>query len=105
MAVNANYVAVGVTGAIYRAPLGTALPTTTAAVLNAAFVEAGYITEDGVQETQGTQTNDIRAWQNGSIVRKVQTSHDLTYDFSFLEVNKETIAAYYGNFNDNNDKN
>jgi hypothetical protein len=95
---NANSVAVGVTGAVYRAPMGTTLPTTAAAALNAAFIELGYVSEEGIQETQGTQTNDIRAWQNGTIVRKVQTSHDLTYDLSMLEVNAETIAAYYGNF-------
>jgi hypothetical protein len=44
-------VGVAVTGLVYRAPLATAAPTTQATSLNVAFVDVGYIGEDGVTQT------------------------------------------------------
>ena len=38
-------------GAIYRAPFGSTLPTSTSATLDAAFKELGYASEDGVVNT------------------------------------------------------
>ena len=85
MALDATQVRVGVTGAVYVAPTGTTLPTDATTSLAVAFDDVGYISEDGVTETQDTDTNDIVAWQNGAVVRKIQTSHDLTYSFAMLE--------------------
>lgn len=96
----AGNVRVGVTGGIYVAPAATALPTTPSAALDGAFTEVGYLNEDGVTESQGTETNDIRAWQNGDVVRKVQTSHDLTYAFTLLETNPTSLELFYGNYDD-----
>ena len=80
----AENVRVGVTGAVYFAPAGTAVPTSVSGVLNAAFVDVGYIGEDGVSESISADTNDIKAWQNGDVVRRVQTSHDYTVSFTML---------------------
>ena len=80
-------VRVGVTGAIYFAPSGTALPTSASAALNAAFTDLGYADETGVVETQGETITNIRAWQNSAVVRKILTEHDLTYAFTALETN------------------
>lgn len=98
MATNADNVQVGATGGIYVAPVGTTLPTTAAALLAAAFDELGLINEDGVTESQGSDTTDIRAWQLGAVVRRVQSSHDLTYQFSSLETNATVLEAFYGNY-------
>lgn len=35
-------------GAVFRAPLGTTLPTDTSSALDAAFMCLGYVSEDGV---------------------------------------------------------
>lgn len=98
MTLTAANVRVGVTGSVYTAPTGTALPTTVGGALNAAFIDLGYISEDGVTTSTSTDTNDIKAWQNGDIVRKVMTSHDFTMAFTMLETNENTLAVYYGNF-------
>lgn len=93
----ASDVLVGVTGAIYGAPTGTALPTTAAAVLDGAFVEMGYISDAGIRENQALSTTNITAWQLGATVRKIQTAHDLTYAIDFMESSPAVLEAYYGN--------
>ena len=98
MATEADNVRVGVTGAIYVAPAGTALPTTSQAALNAAFEELGYMDENGVAEIINQQVTNIKAWQNSDIVRKVQTEHDVTYGFTPLETNPVVLEAFYGNY-------
>src|SRR5687767_1612212 len=98
MATVSDNVRVGVTGAVYTAPAGTALPTTAAMALNVAFVELGFLDESGVVETQGESITNIKAWQNSAVVRKILTEHDLTYAFTALETNAEVLEAYYGNY-------
>lgn len=95
---DASNVRVGVTGAVYVAPSGSTLPTGTSSAINSSFEDVGYIHEDGVTETQDTDTEDIVAWQNGATVRKIQTSHDLMYAFTMLETNDVTLKEYYGDF-------
>src|SRR5690606_30122935 len=77
---------------------GTSVPTDATSTLDAAFDELGYVTEEGVTQTINSETNDIRAWQNGDTVRKVQTSHDVTYGLTLLETNPTVLEAYYGNY-------
>lgn len=89
------------TGGVMVAPKGTTLPTgaTAATVtLDAAFVGTGYISEDGVTQSIGTDTTDIVAW-GGDTVRVIQTTHALTYQFSFLETNSDVLKLVYGDEN------
>lgn len=84
------------TGSISVAPDGTTLPTDATTSLNAAFDELGYISEDGIEESEKVSTNKIKAWQGATIVRVVQTEHELTYKFTAIETNAAVIEAYYG---------
>lgn len=94
----ASNVLVGVTGGAYVAPEGTTLPTDAATALNASFEEVGYIHEDGVTQSITTDVTDLRAWQNADVVRKLQTSHDLTFQLTMIETSDVTLATYYGNY-------
>lgn len=98
MALDATKVRVGVTGKVMFAPTGTALPTTSIATPNVAFVDVGYIGEDGVTQSIAEDSTDIKAWQDGAVVRKVQTSHDVTFTFVMIESNAASLKAYYGNY-------
>jgi hypothetical protein len=95
---SAGAVVVGVTGDVYTAALNTALPTDTDTALNAAFLPVGYLSEDGIVSSTSTDITDIKAWQNGTIVRKIQTSHDYTLAFTMLETNEKALTVYYGSF-------
>lgn len=90
-------VLVGATGKVYGGPTGTALPTTTAVALNSAFVDLGYVSDDGVTQTINAATSDIKAW-GGDTVRRVQTDHTLEYKFTFLETNPDVLTAFYTNY-------
>lgn len=97
MATAAN-VMVGVTGAVHVAPEGTAIPTDTTTALNAAFDDVGYISDAGVTQSIGETITNLKAWQNGDVVRKIQTEHDVTYQFTMIETSDVTLNEYYGNY-------
>lgn len=60
---------------------------------------AGFISEDGVTETNESETERIRAW-GGDTVRVVQTDHTVTYTWTFLESKNATVLkAVYGSDN------
>lgn len=90
---------VGVNGACYRAVAGTSLPTDNTTALAVAFKDLGYISDKGVTQKINTNSTVITAWQNGDTVRTVQTSQDLTYEFSMIETNPETLSTFYGDDN------
>ncbi|SDP09154.1 hypothetical protein SAMN04515671_2917 [Nakamurella panacisegetis] len=98
---NAKNVAIGkplATGGVLKAPLTTALPISEAAALLPAHVAVGYISDAGVTESTSTDSSSIVAW-GGDTVRKVQTSHDVTYAFEMIEVNGVSTGIYYGEAN------
>lgn len=100
MANDATKVAVAVTGSIFRAPLATAAPTSQSSALNVAFLDLGYIGEDGVTQTLPASGDStfIKAWQNGATVRTVRSAPDEfpTYQFVALETNKTVVESWAG---------
>ena len=84
-------------GVLIGATTATA-PTTAVSVL-VGFTAGGYIGEDGVTEANERSTDRIRAW-GGDTVKVVQTEHNVTYSFTFLEtLNAEVLKAVYGEDN------
>ena len=100
MALNAQNVRVAVTGGIYRAPLSTTLPTSALSSLGVEFDELGYASEEGITQSVGRDVSDIAAWQNGDVVRVVQTSHTVTYQFNLIETMDLTLETAFGNYED-----
>lgn len=88
-----------VTGAIYRAPLGTPLPTSASATLNGAFLELGYVSEDGVKNTNEPSSENIKAW-GGMTVLVVQTEKPDEWVFKLIEsLNPNVLETVYGSAN------
>lgn len=86
------------TGAILRAPLGTALPTDIETALDAAFKDSGYIGTDGLKLTPSTTTESIKDW-NGSTIRDVLAEFAATMAWTYLELSTEALKAYFGDTN------
>ena len=86
-------------GAIYRAPLGTALPTNATEALDAAFKGLGYCSDDGMTNTNTAETDAINAW-GGDKVLTIQTSKDDNFDFTLIEsLSVEVLKTVYGDKN------
>lgn len=102
MANNKSNVSAGkpkIGGAVYRAPKGTAAPTSAVATLGSAFKEMGYISSDGLTNANNASTNTIKAW-GGDPVLVVQTDKVDTLAFTLLEVlNPDVLAAVHGSGN------
>lgn len=93
---NAEQIAVAASGHISVAPIGTTLPTDPTAALDDAFVDLGYVTEDGVTFTAEPTVEDINAWQSATPVRRLVTARALTVTWQGLEWNKDTFALAFG---------
>lgn len=86
-------------GAIFRAPVGTTLPTTAVAELDSAFVGLGFVSEDGVTNDAGVTTNAVRSW-GGDVVLTTQESRNDTYSMTLIEaLSTEVLKTFYGDDN------
>lgn len=86
-------------GYIYRAPLGTTLPTDAVTALNAAFKCLGYISEDGVTNSNETDNETIKDW-NGDVVIQVSTGKTDTWSMTLIEaMNVEVLKVAFGDDN------
>lgn len=99
---NASLVTVGkprTGGSVFRAPLGTTVPTNATEQLNVAFKDLGFISEDGLKNANTRTSENIRDW-GGSIVATPQTEKDDTWALTFIETkNTEVLKAVYGDSN------
>jgi hypothetical protein len=95
MALDSTKVRAAVSGAVSVGPTTAAAPTGTGGTLTG-FVDLGYISDAGVTESRSRDTNDIRAWQGGALVRTLVTSGTLTYQFVMIETKLDTVKLFYG---------
>ena len=88
-----------ITGSIYRAPLGTTMPTDAASELDEAFKELGYLSDAGLVNSNSMETSDIKAW-GGNVVLTTETSKADTFKFNLIEaLNVEVLKTVYGDDN------
>lgn len=88
-----------VAGAVYRAPKGTTLPTDATTALAAAFDDMGYISEDGVTNSNSPDTEKIKAWGGQTVLVVVNEKPD-SFKLTFLEaLNANVLETVYGEAN------
>jgi hypothetical protein len=83
-------------GAIFRAPLGTALPTSETAALNAAFVSQGHVSTDGFTRTIEKAYAAQMAW-GGQEVGKNRTELAVSAGFALLQtIDADVLETVFG---------
>lgn len=86
-------------GALFTAPKGSALPTDASSDLGTDFVSVGYISEDGVTNANSTTTESIKAW-GGDTVLNILTEKEDTFSFTMIEtLNVEAMKVAFGTDN------
>lgn len=86
-------------GALFWAPAGTALPTDATTALAAAYVNLGYVTEDGLTSTVAEDGDDIKAWGPETVGRS-QTGYSKRFTFNLLETARVAALQFvYGEDN------
>lgn len=95
MALTASEVRVAISGELHVAPVGTTAPETVDEALASAFVGLGYVSDDGVTESYEESVENIAAWQNGSIVRKVTTESEATFQLTLIQSNRQTLELFH----------
>lgn len=86
------------TGAILRAPIGTVMPATIATAIDAAFVDSGYISEDGLKLSPDRSVKGIKDW-SGAIIRRVLDEFNAMLSWAHLETSTAALGNYAGDAN------
>ena len=103
MAVNRDLILAGVAGGgtgaslAWFAPKGTTLPTAATGAgsdLDAAFVDAGWVSEEGLVKGVEENSNDITAYGSLTPVRTLTTGARITFQLTFLESNTNVLSIY-----------
>jgi hypothetical protein len=96
MALSAEELLVGGTGAIAVAPVGTTLPTAVDEALDAAFADLGYTTEDGVTFKDSKEIRLSKAWQAFNALRRTVVSRDTEASMALKQWNSDTLQTGFG---------
>ena len=95
--VSAGAPAVG--GAVSVAAYGSTLPTDAVSALAEAYSKLGYISEDGLKNSNSPKSSDIKAW-GGDTVLSLQTAKTDTFSFKLIEaLDINVLKTIYGDDN------
>jgi hypothetical protein len=85
-------------GRVHVAPSGTPLPgdTDPREALDAAFLDVGYVTEDGVTLSGSPNVNEFMAWQSGRAVRRDVDTRDFQLSFTLEQWNGDNLQLAFG---------
>lgn len=96
MALDSDEILVGANGSLAVAPVGSTMPTDATTDLDAAFIDLGYLTDDGAAWKDTKSVAGVPAWQSYYDVRKIVESRANMISGELLQWNKSTLALAFG---------
>lgn len=85
-------------GYFFLAPSGTALPTDNTTTLDTAFLNMGFLGDDGVNFSDSSSTETAYD-ANGDSIATSQGEIEKTFTVTFREIKKDSLAVLYGSAN------
>jgi hypothetical protein len=83
------------TGMFFHAPAGTALPTDPTDDLDAAWVDAGDVSDAGITLALNKSTSNLRNWAN-VVKRVILTEHSETIQAPIMDTTEESLKTVVG---------
>jgi hypothetical protein len=96
MTQSAEDVVIGANGSVSTAPFGTTLPTDVDTALHAAFIEHGFVSEDGVTFRDDKEVEGIPAWQSFYDIRKVVSAKSSGIEYVLRQYTPDNLKLAYG---------
>ena len=85
-----------VAGGVWVAPLGTTLPTDATTALDPAFTCLGYVSEDGLENSNEMDVSSIKAWGGMIVYRSLNELED-AFSLALIEsANVDVLKTVYG---------
>lgn len=82
-------------GYCFLAPIGTTLPTDATTALDTAFVNTGYLSDDGVTHSKSASTTNFFDL-NGMTIETAQSEVERTLQLKYVELNTVVLGEVYG---------
>lgn len=82
-------------GLVWFAPTGTTAPTDESGALNAAFKDAGGVSEEGITAAMSETTKKIKFYGSQLAQRTIVTDQEMTFKMKFMESNATSLAVYW----------
>ncbi len=97
MSLDATEIVVGLSGHIWRAPVGTAFPANASTPVDEDdWIELGYTTVDGAQFNFARSVERVMGWQSREALRILVTEEPKSLSFTALQWNQNTNATALG---------
>lgn len=96
MAQDGTELVVAGAGGVYVADVGETEPTDIDAAIPSGWTELGFITEDGVRFSFGSEIQEFFAWQSLDPVRKSKLRAPKTISFDLMQWNAENLMLAFG---------
>lgn len=95
MGKNPDEIVVAQGGALSVAPVGTDLPSDLGPLADA-YVDLGYLSEDGATVTKGRTVEEVPAWQSPVAVRRYVSEESLGIEGELLQWNRDSWGLAMG---------
>lgn len=89
-------IVVGANGTVRVAPVGSTEPADIGESWDAAWVDLGYINEDGLTVKDAKSINDVKVWQLFYPARRIITERDFTVAFAMRQFSGLQVELAFG---------
>lgn len=96
MPVDTDSVLIAGNGSLHTAPVGSTLPTDVSTALDAAFIDVGWISDEGATLSVSKDMEPVPVWQQFEPVKYVVTSSDTTISATLRQWDQNTVRLAFG---------